>query len=978
MSANCLTSLVVILTGFLTFQSFNLHSQDFIVNSEYFSVENGLSHRDVQSIHQDEKGLIWLGTNYGLNRFDGNRFQWYTSEKDGLQSNMINHIIQDDSGLLWLLFTGNRLFHTPLSIDIFDPCSGAVISIEEKFGEDLPFETRDITSFSNSENGQVAFVTKENKLITYDSRKGYQVHDLEVFPITLNNFSRRNTLWANHTQREGFYKDELIEIDLEGKLIHRFAHNNDFQFNFVGGVDRHDNLWYISKRAKNHDLQGAGFKKGRLHKIDSSRVETEVLIAESSYRTIDFDIPVYANEYNFWVHPDQNTYWLRGLNSFQVFHLGTGWSKELIGDLEFLAHPNVTFFDRLGRGWVGTEFGLYLIEIKSNPFIQIGKVRDQNNIQPFRGITQDHTGQYWACADRRTASLLKFDATGSYEVVAKDESSWAFGFRYGIFTDDAGDVWIGTRFSKSISKYSPDSRTVQSIPYDLPKIRRDQDASIWSFYEDHNKNIWFGSDVGIIGYISDSNEISTLPELKGVNKKGGCIYQFFEDSQGDIWLATDGGLFLLDPDRLQAHPYVFDGEEHELLFLNDGVYHIHEEVDSLGNERSFWLGTRGYGLVNWYPSSGQFERFTRANGLSDNTIYAVYEDDHDNLWLSSDYGIIQFNKNTHQVKAWLEEDGVTNNEFNRISHYKNENGVLFFGGINGITAFHPDDLIEDTSYQNVPLVITNFQQFDGSTSQLVDNTMELNESGKIILHPDDRFFILEFALLEYRNQENVQYAYRVDGVDQQWNYQSESTIRLSRLPYGNHQLRIKGQTSSGHWSQQELAIDLIVVRPIYAQSWFLLLFLAGILLSIYAFYKWRVSSYKRQKVTLENIVLQRTKKISDDKKIIEQQAEELRHLDIMKSRFFANVSHELRTPLTLILGPISSLLKNENNSSSDDRMLQLMEKNGHKLLKYINEILDLNKLESGELDLKLESTLLYIFVRKIISFFFYSCGEEGH
>lgn len=171
---------ILLLTGWNNL----LSGQEYIFQVTDYGMEEGLSHTDVQSIHQDRDGFMWIGTNYGLNRFDGYRFKWYTQEKHGLQSNAVNHILEDDQGWLWLINTGFRTSREVRTIDIFNPISEQVVSFEEKFGKNLPFALADINSFCASDEGRLAFVTKQKKLWVYSSADGFEVHDLGIYPLS--------------------------------------------------------------------------------------------------------------------------------------------------------------------------------------------------------------------------------------------------------------------------------------------------------------------------------------------------------------------------------------------------------------------------------------------------------------------------------------------------------------------------------------------------------------------------------------------------------------------------------------------------------------------------------------------------------------------------------------------------------------------------------------------------------------------------
>lgn len=240
----------------------------------------------------------------------------------------------------------------------------------------------------------------------------------------------------------------------------------------------------------------------------------------------------------------------------------------------------------------------------------------------------------------------------------------------------------------------------------------------------------------------------------------------------------------------------------------------------LDKEGIFWLATGGDGLIRWDKTHNKSQRFTTSTGLSNNVIYAIYGDNFDNLWMSSDYGIMQFNKKTNASITYLTKDGITHDEFNRVSHFQDKHGTIYFGGLNGVTSFHPRDFQTARMLENSPIRITTFLQFSGDENKLIDRTGILTRSHQIIMHPSDRFFQLHFALLNYENSSQTKYAYKIEGIDEDWIEQKENSLRLSRLPYGNYVLKIKGQSAGGNWSSNVLEIKMKVIRPFYWQSWF--------------------------------------------------------------------------------------------------------------------------------------------------------------
>jgi signal transduction histidine kinase/DNA-binding response OmpR family regulator len=391
-------------------------------------------------------------------------------------------------------------------------------------------------------------------------------------------------------------------------------------------------------------------------------------------------------------------------------------------------------------------------------------------------------------------------------------------------------------------------------------------------------------------------------------------------------------------------------------------------------EGIYWLATVD-GVIRWNKAKNEYRQLTVADGLPDNVLYAMYPDDYGNLWMSSDYGIIQMNKTTFAIRNYLPEDGIGQKEFNRISHfsYRDENGVqrLFFGGLGGVTAFYPKDFQKNNQEIKPRLAILEYRQFDGSRKSIVDYTATLMATKKIVIQPSDYIHSLEVGLLNYNNVDNNQYRYQIDvnGKSSDWITQQSRFIQVGQLPFGTHQLIITGNTQNNISAKNDLTIDIIIRRPFYLTWWFVLIAIATIVGSVFYSFNNKNSRLKAKQIELEGLVRERTENIEADKTIIEQQAEELKEIDAIKSRFFANISHELRTPITLIQGPIQSALNSQGLNNRNFTLLTKAKQNTKKLVELVNEILDLTKLDAHKLVLAETTVVFYLFLRSIISNF---------
>ena len=825
-------------------------------------MENGLSHREVEVVFQDQDGFIWLGTRFGLNRFDGYTFKSWTVPQYKLNFNDISRIFQDDAGWLWL-FNGDRTF-------IFlHPRTGELRTTQERLGAALPFKTSPDSWPYNPLNpavdsaGRLHFITRHPDLeFTYHAQDGFR-------------------------QRLLPYSPPLAEAN-PSKTFYNPARQSTWEW--------HPDGWYI---------------------FDAShRLQLTLLRTEQPADLFDF---------------------------------------------------NCTYVDHQGRVWLGGDYGLTMVDIQLAHFQRYFSFFGTQK-KPFnnsaRGIWADQNAVYanfemggWVKMARHSTELLPpwtlLDRT--MDAPARLANGLYGYWGRPLLHDSDGSFWIGADHSL---------RHLDSTGHLLDKFTFEHGpvADFWSIYPDHTGRLWLGYAKGLAYKDPTDRFIHRLAGLPGMDTfPSTLVLQMVEDRQNQLWLCTNRGLYCMDRANNTAVRYSSRDTGRYWLPAVD-FQHLHQDEQGI-----YWLATAGNGLLRWDRQFAQVQRITQAEGLSSDNIYAVYEDGAKRLWLSSDYGIMELEKSSLRVRVYLPKDGLAQEEFNRIAHFQAADGTIFMGGLNGITAFNPKNFYStDSTSGFAPLRITRFQQFN-EKRELIDRTGELWQNAVITVAPKDQFFQLEFALLAFENVDKIRYAWKIEGVDADWNYQSERSIRLSRLPFGTHILRIKAQLANGEPAANELVFTVVVVRPFYLSLWFFTLLGMLVLFGSYSWYYWRLRRLHQQQQDLEAAIQRATAQIQQDKALIEQQANELRQLDRMKSRFFANVSHELRTPLTLILGPIGSILNSAGLTDWQINLLQKTRESGRSLLKLVNNLLDLAKMEQGELAVQVTPQLLYSLLQKVLA-----------
>ena len=889
-------------------------AQPYTASVKHYGPEQGLSHREVNAIFQDKQGFMWFGTKFGLNRFDGRTFTTYTKERNGLGFDDVQSIAQDAGGILWLMGPSGQS-----KITLFNPLTNKAVSFDEKFGKPSPSALPDAQQrLLSSANGTVFFTDHQPaRLLSYHPASGLrsvalpQFKKLYAFQVTA-----RHTIWAVADD------NVLLELTADGRILHRFSHQQGTITICFGQPNAGIDFFYFI-------IDPATGREGVFFSVDESgnRRARPLSLLNSANR------PIYPVCYAF--------------NRSGVLWDGMSLRDSTSRALLTIAPPtpggpvtNRSFFrDRSGLFWLGTSFGVYQVKLTKNNFQRLFyQETDQGTgLTPIRGITVlgdqvfanlENRGLYttnWRGGSPRKLSILK--------------NSEPFSRAYGLTQDKQGTLYVG--LVSQFVRYAPTTGAYSPVPLPLGYI-------LWALYPFGPEQWVLGGQPGLLLFNAKSGELTPytqynqFPELAQAH-----ILHIAPDRQGLLWICANTGLYTVDPQKGVTARYWSGGKGRSYLPA-ESYQHFYQDPQGI-----YWLATANAGLIRWDRRQGQYRQFRRSEGLSNDNIYAVYADERGHLWLSSDYGIMQFDPARLTTRSYFVEDGITNNEFNRIAHYQDKAGRIYFGGLNGITAFDPRDFQAEKPAAGLPLRVLSFHQYDNATDKLVDRTDDVVSTNTITIPPGDRSSVLDVALLNYTNADKNVYAYQFTDIDQEWTYQTEPTLRLSNLPYGNHRLLIKAQAANGRWSANTLAINLTVVRPVYLRGWFLVLMVLLAGAGIWAWLRWRIWRHKAEQIRLQREIHQATARIEQAKEIIEQQAQDLLRLNEARSRFFANISHEFRTPLTIILGMAAEL---ENHQPEAEQPLVrkaagLIERSGTNLLRLINQILDLSKLEADEMHL---------------------------
>lgn len=1004
-----------IITGFET-----ILAQKSVIRFKHYTTDEGLSQNMVDCILKDSKGFMWFGTWNGLNRFDGYNFTVYKQNADdanGLSDNFIYALCEDKYGNIWV-GTNNGL-------NVF-------LYSENKFINPLKNKSHSISSPKIN-----SILCDRNGFIWVGTSNGVDKLQIkngkgEISSIVhYSKSGKKNGLSDNNIQ--ALFEDQagniwigtgngLNVLDFKsGTVKYYFNNPNDassLSDNYIRSVYRDNQgfLWVGTSFGLNKIELKTNKITRYFHQTANSRSvihNTTMSITEDKKGRLIFGTLGGISIYN------------RTKDDFDNYYYKLNDEYGLYSDF-----VNCLLADNEGNVWVGTEKGgINLYNIFQKQFEFFENEPGNNNSLSHNTINSILEDDKYIWIGTAGGGLNKYNKkTGrftNFRNSADNNNTISNDFITAIFEENKNNLWIGT-WGGGLNKLNP---TVENVK----KLSRVTFASntngvnsfdfISSIISDLNGKMWIGTLGGLILFdpATEKYEYFRASDPRLQILQVGCI-QFDKDK--NLWAGTINGLFKIQKDE---NGTISNGNCKVESFYNEpgnpksirGNYVISACCDKKGR---MWFGTYGNGLNLYIPSNkkdgkGYFISFTENEGLSNNVVYSIVEDNNGNLWLSTDNGLSRFNPETKTFKNYYKTDGLQSNQFYWSASYKNNAGKIYFGGMKGVNAFYPDS-IHDVSF-TPGTIVTDFKIYNHSVDvgkRYNGKTVlekSITQTNHIKLSYKLNEFSFEFSALQFNQPENIKYMYKLNGFDKQWTYVDASRrfASYTNIRGGEYVFMVKSLNSQNETSQPPYLVKLTIVPPFWETWWFLLILGITLATGAISFYRYRIYALKKQTRKLEALVQKRTVTIEQQKEELMQQAEQLiisnqqlekrkeliegqkeqlqlQNEEILKQRdklvelnkkvqvanqqqlnFFTHISHEFRTPLTLIIAPLEQLLKDVYNDPSIKNKLTLISKNAQRLLHLINQLMEVRKVETGKTELKTSKDNIVKFIEGISSSF---------
>ncbi|OGF67513.1 MAG: hypothetical protein A2Y62_06155 [Candidatus Fischerbacteria bacterium RBG_13_37_8] len=803
--------MIILFTGiiFTCLFTAGLHAQTSIF--ERVSLEQGLSQSSVNSILQDDRGYMWFATQEGLNKYDGYNFTIFTydpANKNSLSMNFIIALIKDSKGDLWIGTDGGGL-------NKFNPVTEQWIRFRNEPGNNNSLSNNYIQAIYEDREGALWVGTNGGGLERFEEAKSEWTH-------YQNEPGNANSLSDNHIRAIYEDKDGIYWIGTSGGGLNRFDRRkgawrhyrnkpgdpNSLSSDFIttGYIDQSGIFWI-------------GTAGNGLNRFDPEKDEWTV------YRNDPDNPDTLSSDFISALYKDkEGIFWVGTLGGgANKFNPESGEWKHYLSnanDLNSLSNNNVLSFfeDNAGVFWIGTNGGgLSKLEKARVRWVhynhRAGESNSLNN-NDVRAIYEDASGIMWIGTNG--GGVDRFDrVTGKWIHYINDtgnSNSLSNNNIRSICEDKDGMFWIGTwgsgvdkydRKEKKWINYSTDPDNENSISHNLIRF----------IYEDRDGLLWIGTWGG--GLNAFDRETGTWTHYYNDPDNPNSvstdfIFSILEDEEGLLWIGTWGsGLNKYDKKLRKWTHYNVEANNSNSL-NNSGIASLYKD-----NNGILWIGTWGGGLNKYDIAADKWTHYTTENGLPNNVVYGILNDNRGNIWLSTNRGLSKFNPQEETFKNYDVNDGLQGNEFNSGAFLKSKNGSeLFFGGLNGFNAFYPDTIKDNLHIP--PIIITSFKKYDKE----VKYDRPLSDIESIRLSYKTQVFSFSFVALDYANPMKNQYAYKLEGFDKEWVYSGNRRFApYMNLDGGNYVFRVKGSNNSGIWNEEGASINIKVDPPPWKTWW---------------------------------------------------------------------------------------------------------------------------------------------------------------
>lgn len=900
-----------------------------------FSTDNELSNSLINSLYQDNRNYVWIATEDGLNKFDGVKFTVYRnikSDSSSLKNDFVHKLYEDTRGRFWVGCV-NSLMLFDRQKDNFQE-----VKIYDKGQLLVP----DVTSITELQSGEVWITISGNGIVRINQSQSKYEIDRELS----NKLSSTSLVDVFEDSKRDIWiltSDQgLSQYSPSTKSLKHYRSPNDLGSNQISSIceDSSGNLFVGT-------LTSGLFKFNRISsKFSSIRYQgsdnhlpVKCLYIDSKQRIL-----VGTDGKGMKIYQHQKNQLVDFKMESALYDLGKIKVHSLLED-------------RLGNFWVGIfQKGVYFNPNNPNKFNTWGYksynnnligsncvmsvIKDKSNIM---WVGTDNDGLYGVTPDKK---VRHFHPNGSETSVS--------GTIMSVFEDSNNDIWLGS-YLKGLSKLN---KTSGECTYysQVPSALGDNSLSnkVLCISEDNAKNLWIGTN-GSGVYAFNLNTHTYTKHYMHVPGQSNSIlndgvYSTLIDNEGLIWVGTFRGVSIINTKTNKIENLTTEKN----ILPGSIIYAMLEDENG-----DIWIGT-DEGLACYNKKTKTSQIYTIANGLSSNIICGIQQDENANIWLSTHLGISKLLVDEDRFVNYYTSDGLQGNEFSRGASFKATNGEIFFGGVSGITNFFPNQITNTRKKLDVYLTELDIMDTPVRTGQKSGKHTIINQFisdvKTIKLSHADNMISLEFSTFNFGDTKRLYYRYKLEGLNSQWLNTTVGSNRISftNLNYGEYKLRVIACENEN--ISDEKVIEIIIYPPWYLTIIAKILYFIFIIGLIFVFYR-----FVSDRIQHRHELMRR---------------EHLEQVNEGRLQFFINISHEIRTPMTLIISPLEKLMKDTSNPERT-QAYQLMYRNAQRILRLINQLLDLRKIDKRMMFVKMSKTDIVDFVKDVIKIFEYQANKRN-
>lgn len=778
-----------------------LSAQESSIRFDQITTENtirvkGLSQNSVYSLLMDSRGFMWMGTWDGLNKYDGYNFIYYTKE-NGLSNTTINNLLEDDDHNIWIA--------TDYGLNKLERETGSITSFLHDNSNPNSISNNFITQLLQDKDGYIWICTADG-LNRYDK-------NLRIF--TTYNFFNKDADSAISNYICSAIQDSrgLIWIGTRHGLHIYNPVTNNFSSYDLGKDDGSlatNSRYFINDLIEDQSGNICIGTRNGVYVLDPGNG-----IKQSLNQASGEEWRLSGNIVNALLLDKKGQLWVgstEGLDLFdpfkrRVMSFRSGPSTLNISNNDI----KCLYQDPTGAIWIGTYKGLNKVDQSPSRFIHYSNEPGEANSLSDNivySIFEDKQGLIW---------IGTFGGVNIYDrkkeqfsVIMhnpKDNNSISSNKIKAMVLDSSGFVWIGAETS-GVDRYDPKTGKVVHFEHKPGDTNSLTGNNILSMMTDSRGRIWIGTDRGLSIYDPVTDKFGRIVVGPGrkPNLVNNLVWALYEDRHGNFWVGTGEGLMRFSSD-LQITLVLINKPSETNSLSTNRVFSVYGDKDDI-----YWFGTAGGGLDRYDPETGEFRVYTEKNGLPNNIVYATLEDGEGNLWITTNWGISKFNKQSEVFVNYDTRDGVQGNEFNAGAYFINSKGEMYFGGMSGFNVFHPKGIL----LNRIPprIIVTSMKVFNEPIRR------DLEDGEVIRLNYTENFFAFEFAALDFNNPSKNLYRYKLENYDDTWIYTNAAQRRAEyrKVTPGTYRFMVTGSNNDGVWNPNGISLT-IVISPPWWKSW---------------------------------------------------------------------------------------------------------------------------------------------------------------